>query len=253
MHKLTLEEKKALIFDIMKDIDRFCRENNIKYTISSGTLLGAVRHGGFIPWDDDADMFMLREDFDRFVKTYKSPKYHVLFNNRDKDEFFAAGYAKVSDPRTRGEYKNSKTSYGMYVDVFPLDAVPEDPREREKYMHRIMSIHNRLHHRQKKDIVSILKSYRHSLNWWWNRLDREVHSGTHADSPLVAHVVGTTNYRTVLPAKWFDSLKDIDFEGYKFLGFSDTHAYLSMVYGDDYMTPRQWSHEFTIYTKDASE
>ncbi len=98
--ELTIQEKQEIILGILKDIDRFCRDNDIPYSLSSGTLLGAVRHGGFIPWDDDADMFMLREDFDRFVKIYKSDKYHLLFNTRSDDEFFASGYAKVNDPDT---------------------------------------------------------------------------------------------------------------------------------------------------------
>ena len=249
MQELTLEEKKAIILDIMKDIDRFCRENGIRYTISSGTLLGAVRHGGFIPWDDDADMFMLREDFDRFVKIYRSDKYHLLFHNRSEGEFLMAGYAKVSDPETYVAGKNTMTSYGVYVDIFPLDSVPQDAETRKDYIHKVMSIHNRLHHRQKKDIVSILKSYRHSLSWWWERLDREVHNPEYADSPLAAHIVGTTNSRTVIDKSRFDTLREIPFEDYKFMAFSDTHSYLAMVFGEDYMTPKKWAHEYKIYRK----
>lgn len=247
MKELTIKEKHEIILEIMKDIDKFCRENDIPYTISAGTMLGAIRHGGFIPWDDDADLFMLREDFDRFVKIYKSPKYHLLFNTRGEKEFLASGYAKVSDPATRIEDNKTLTEYGVYVDIFPLDAVPEDPKEQHDFMHSIMSTHNRLHHRMKKDIVSIIKSYRHSLDWWWNKLDSQVHSGKYDDSPLVAQAIGTTNYRTVLEKSRFDSLVDIEFEGYKFLGFSDPHSYLVMLYGEDYMTPKKWAHNFRAF------
>lgn len=245
--ELTIEEKHAIILEIMKDIDKWCRENSLPYTISAGTMLGAIRHGGFIPWDDDADLFMLRKDFDRFVKEYKSDKYHLLFNKRTEKEFLAAGYAKVSDPTTEIYDPKSHTEYGVYVDIFPLDAVPEDPRERHEYMHTIMSAHNRLHHRQMKDIVSFIKAYRHSLDYWFNKCDALVHSGKHDDSPLVAQVIGTGNYRTVLEKSRFDSLVDIEFEGYKFLGFSDPHSYLTMLYGPDYMTPRRWAHNFIAY------
>ena len=88
---LTLEEKQEIILDQLKDVDRFCRENHIKYSIAYGTLLGAIRHGGFIPWDDDADICMLREDYDRFAASYKSEKYHMLqfcHNHEDKEVFF---------------------------------------------------------------------------------------------------------------------------------------------------------------------
>lgn len=244
---LTLEERHSIILDIMKDIDRFCRDNGIKYTISAGTMLGAVRHGGFIPWDDDADLFMLREDFDRFAKSYRSDKYHLLYNTRTKDEFLATGFIKISDPGTVVVDKTTRTSYGVYVDIFPLDAVPADPEEQHRYMHKLMSLHNRLYHRQQRDIVSFIKAYRHSLDWWWARLDSAVHSGEHDNSGWVAQAIGTNNYRTVLRRDVFDDLKDIEFEGYKFLGFSDPHSYLKMLYGPDYMTPVKWAHNETIY------
>lgn len=247
MKELTIKEKQEIILEIMIDIDKFCRENDIPYTLSSGTLLGAVRHGGFIPWDDDADLFMLREDFDRFVEIYRSPRYHLLYNTRNDKEFLASCYAKVSDPSTCVDNKKSLTNYGVYVDIFPLESVPEDPKERHEYMHRIMSTYNRLHHRQKKDIVSIIKSYRHPIDWWWNRCNELVHEGKYRDSPLAAHAIGTNNYRTVIEKKRFESLADIDFEGHRFLGFSDPHSYLEMVYGSDYMTPKRWAHNYTIY------
>lgn len=247
--ELTIKEKQQIILEIMKDIDRFCRANNIPYTLSSGTLLGAVRHGGFIPWDDDADMFMLREDFDRFVKTYKSDKYHLLFNTRSKDEFFASGYAKVNDPSTYIGESLTMTNHGIFVDIFPLDYVPDDPKERKEYMHRVMSLHNRIYHRQRKDLLSIIKSYRHPLDWWMNRMNEEVHNPAYAGNRLVAHIVGTTNYRTVIEKDRFKTLVDTPFEGYNFLGFKDTDSYLTMVYGPDYMKPKVWSHNTKVYMK----
>ena len=246
---LSLEERHDIILDIMKDIDSFCRSHDIKYTISAGTMLGAVRHGGFIPWDDDADLFMLREDFDRFAHIYKSDKYHLLYNTRKSDEFLATGFIKISDPDTVVKNNSTRTSYGVYVDIFPLDAVPAEPKSRHKYMHKLISLHNRLYHRQQKDIISYLKAYRHSLDWWWNKLDSEVHSGIYDDSGWVAQVIGTDNYRTVLKREVFDDLKDIEFESHKFLGFSDPHSYLSMLYGPDYMTPVKWAHNETIYRR----
>lgn len=248
-HELSIEEKHEIILEIMKDIDKFCRDNDIPYTISAGTMLGAVRHGGFIPWDDDADLFMLREDFDRFAREYKSKRYHLLYNTRTDDEFLATGFIKVSDPDTVVVDKTTRTSYGVYVDIFPLDDVPADPKEQHKYMHEIMSLHNRLYHRQQRDLISFIKAYRHSLDWWWNKLDSKVHSGEHADSGWVAQAIGTNNYRTVLRRDVFDNLKDIEFEGHKFLGFSDPHSYLEMLYGPDYMTPVKWNHNEVTFRK----
>lgn len=248
--ELSLKEKQQMILDIMKDIDKFCRANGIPYTLSSGTLLGAVRHGGFIPWDDDADMFMLRDDFDRFVKIYKSDKYTLVYNSNADEKKLPSGIAKIGDTSTYSKDSTGVLDFGVWVDVFPLESVPEDPKECRKFMHKIMSINNRIYHRRRHDLISILKSYRHSFAWWLRKLDKEVHNNPYTDSPLVAHAVGSNNYRTVIPRKWFDNLGEIKFEDHNFMAFRDTDAYLTIVYGPDYMTPRKWSHEVKIYRKD---
>lgn len=249
MTELTLREKQSLILEIMKDIDRFCRANNIPYTLSSGTLLGAVRHGGFIPWDDDADMFMLRKDFDRFVNSYHSDKYRLVYNFDNEDKLCPSGIAKVADVTTWSKDSTGRLDFGVWVDVFPLEAVPEDPDECKKFMHKIMSVNNRIYHRRRHDFISIIKSYRHSFSWWMRRLNDIVHNNPYEDSPLVAHAVGSDNYRTVIPRKWFDNLSTIHFEDYDFSAFSDPDSYLKIVYGPDYMVPKQWSHGVKIYKK----
>ena len=252
MEPINLEEKKKIILDIMTDIDEFCRENSIPYVISSGTLLGAVRHGGFIPWDDDADMFMLRKDFDRFIDTYKGRKYHVLYNTDNPDEFLKVGYAKISDPATKVLSRKTLVKFGVNVDLFPLDNVPDDPDERNRHMDKAMKIRRLLHHRQNKDFISYLISYHHSLEWWWNKCDEIIRNPKYNDSHLVAHILGARNKRTVFDRKWFENLKDIEFEGRIFKTFADTHSYLTMVYGD-YMTPpppeQQKGHVGEIYFK----
>ncbi len=247
--ELTIKEKHKLILEIMKDIDRFCRANDIPYTLSSGTLLGAVRHGGFIPWDDDADMFMLRDDFDRFINTYQSDKYKLVYNFENQDKASPSGIAKVADTSTCSKDRTGMLDYGVWVDVFPLESVPEDPKECKKFMHKIMSVNNRIYHRRHRDLISILKSYRHSFAWWMKKLDGIVHNNPYTDSPLVAHAVGSDNYRTVIPKKWFDDLGEIKFEDYMFKSFRDTDSYLKIVYGPDYMTPKKWSHDVKIYMK----
>ena len=82
------------------------------------------------------------------------------------------------------------------------------------------------------------------------KLDSIVQNNPYADSPLVAHAVGSDNYRTVIPRKWFENLGTRRFEDYDFMAFEDPDAYLKIVYGPDYMTPKKWSHEVKIYKKD---
>lgn len=115
--------------DMLVDFDRVCRENNIPYVLFGGSLLGAVRHHGYIPWDDDADIAMLREDYDKF-KSIASEKLDgkvCYFQDHDTDENYRWGYGKLR--RTGTEYvrvgqEHLKCKTGIFVDVFPMDDVP---------------------------------------------------------------------------------------------------------------------------------
>ena len=101
--QLTLRDVQMVSLEILLDVHEFCMKNGIRYFMSGGTLLGAVRHKGFIPWDDDVDIFMLRPDYDRFVASYHSDRYVLLTMENDKDYFLP--YAHVADmERTVIEY-----------------------------------------------------------------------------------------------------------------------------------------------------
>ncbi len=115
--------------DMLVELDRVCRENNINYRITGGTLLGAVRHKGFIPWDDDADVNMLREDYEKFKKiAYKLNPDICYFQDHDTDPEYRWGYGKIR--RTGTKYirvgqEHLKCKTGIFIDVFPLDNVPD--------------------------------------------------------------------------------------------------------------------------------
>ena len=248
---LSIGEKQEILFDILKDVDSFCRENGINYSISDGTMLGAVRHGGFIPWDDDADICMLREDFDRFAATYRSDKYHMLYKTATDEELFYGGFIKINDPTTiiKNNSEKNLTKFGVTLDIFPFDDVPEDTTLRKKYMHNIRRIDNRLYHSQKRDFISKLKSWRHSSDEWWAMLYDTVHNEKHKHSKLVGQSVCVRNDRVVLEKSMFDTIKDINFNGYNLRGFENYHTYLEFMFGADYMTPKRWNHDTVIYRK----
>ena len=251
---LTIKEKQDILFEMLKDVDAFCRANDIKYCISDGTMLGAVRHGGFIPWDDDSDICMLREDFDKFVATYKSDRFQMLYRTKTDDESFYFGFIKINDPSTyRAPHKHGTTKFGVTMDIFPFESVPEDAKERKKFMHKIRSTENRLFHKQKTDWFSRIKSSRHSLKGWCDKLDSLVHTGKYKDSKFVGQSMCIRNDNVVLPRKLFDNVVDIQFNGYPLRGFGDSHDYLTRMFGDDYMTPKKWAHDEVIFRKDLKD
>lgn len=130
MKEMTIKDIQEVSLDILKDIHRFCVENDIKYTLFGGTLIGAVRHKGFIPWDDDVDIAMPRPEYDKFVKTYESGKGYKLFCRERQGVNVFLAYARVCDmERTIVDdsvYPWTSEDKGVWVDVFPLDGAPSD-------------------------------------------------------------------------------------------------------------------------------
>ena len=138
MNEINLEELKAIQVEILDEVHRFCEANGIKYFLSSGTLIGAVRHKGYIPWDDDIDLYMLRSDYEDFLKEFnkKEENYRVVSLRTDKKCTIA--YAKVERLGTvLIEDVDHPMEQGVNIDIFPVDGVPDDVNARKKYFSRI--------------------------------------------------------------------------------------------------------------------
>ena len=134
MNELTLRELQNVSLGILKDVHTFCCENNIKYSVAYGTLIGAIRHKGFIPWDDDVDIVMPRSDYDRFCSEYTSEKYKLECAEHTEDYYLA--FARVFD--TQNTVSETlvpwhKSENGVWIDIFPIDYVLDDFLEFEKY------------------------------------------------------------------------------------------------------------------------
>ena len=123
MTEITLEEQKRIQLDILDDVAKFCESHNINYFLAYGTLLGAIRHKGYIPWDDDIDIIMPRPDYDRFMKSFdveSGSTFSTLCEVRDKG--YNCCFGKVHDKRTLYQEEYSRdSSFGVFIDVFPFD------------------------------------------------------------------------------------------------------------------------------------
>ena len=132
MKLLTQKELQQESLKILKEVHAYCKANGIRYSMAYGTLLGAVRHKGFIPWDDDIDIVMPREDYDRFCREYKSDRYELFCSARQPDAYVA--YARVADmrdteSRTYIPWNGTVQDQGVRIDVFPLDYAPDTEEE----------------------------------------------------------------------------------------------------------------------------
>lgn len=131
MKEMTRKEVQQVSLDILKDVHEFCVENNIHYSLSGGTLLGAIRHNGFIPWDDDIDIQLPRPEFDKLVNTYKSDKgYKIFYHELEGCEKMSYCNARVCDMKKTfvdsGILPWNTHESGIWIDILPCDGMPGD-------------------------------------------------------------------------------------------------------------------------------
>ena len=125
----TIEEMHSIELGILAAFDDFCRNNNLKYSLSYGTLIGAIRHNGFIPWDDDVDVWMPRDDYNKLLRLYenngKNSQYKIV-NGTTTPTYYRA-MSKLIDARTvLTEKKFEDGDIGVFIDIWPLDGLPSN-------------------------------------------------------------------------------------------------------------------------------
>ena len=131
MKPMTLEEVHDVLYDILVDIHEFCVDNNIKYSLAGGTLLGAIRHNGFIPWDDDIDIQLSRPEYEKFIHSYKSKKGYQLFSREiEGNEDLSIAFTRICEMEKTyvdtGELPWRNNPTGLWIDVVPIDGAPSN-------------------------------------------------------------------------------------------------------------------------------
>ncbi len=262
--ELTPREIQLVCTGILKKFDEICRENGLTYCAAGGTLLGAVRHHGFIPWDDDIDVNMPRADYERLLQLqYEDENYQIL-NYRYTDGYFHA-FTKMIDKRTEIiEPLRSEKSMGVFIDIFPVDYVGDYEKEAPKNVAKAWKNSNFWQHLG-SDIA-----YHKSLRPQY--LAKLVFRGAvypfrkrllyHFDTMFAAIpksdycanlILGTYGMRECFPSALWDDMIYLPFEDIEICSFRNYDAYLTALFGD-YMTPppenkRQSQHTFTAYRK----
>lgn len=136
MKQMSEEEIRRVQIQVLQEFRDFCEEHDITYSLCQGTLLGAIRHKGFVPWDDDIDVMMPRSDYERLLKLYKSNHYTLHHYSTCKPYIYS--YAKMSDNRTvMKEGKVYDCELGVNIDIFPIDALPDTESEYRKWIKKL--------------------------------------------------------------------------------------------------------------------
>lgn len=136
MKEMEINDIQKVSLDILKDIHEFCVDNNIKYTLFGGTLIGAVRHQGFIPWDDDVDIAMPRPEYDKFIRLYQSKRGYELFAREKQGKDVLLAFARVCDMEETFVDASlipwNTRNTGIWIDIFPLDGAKSDFKKAKK-------------------------------------------------------------------------------------------------------------------------
>lgn len=139
MKIIDRNECKKIQLDILDEIVNICDRNSLQYYLSYGSLLGAVRHKGFIPWDDDIDICLFRKDYEQLIKILKSKKDNDIpvwldIIDGDVSEYYYT-FAKAVDSRTIAKMEDNLTDHGIWIDIFPLDNLPDNQLLRGLFLH----------------------------------------------------------------------------------------------------------------------
>ena len=246
-----MEILKHIELDIFKNYIYICEKYKLRYYILGGTALGAVRHKGFIPWDDDIDVGMPRYDYEKFLEVAPKelPEYLFLQTNIT-DKNYPLNFAKIRNSNTsfiETRTQNIKMNHGIYIDVFPLDGYPSfkaiaKMRQTldivisksikniffyEKHIKKTLAGHI-------NDIIShvFFKDYRKAVKL----RDKLLKKYDYEKCDIVANYCGAWGLKEVMPKSYFGNGTIGEFEGLKVMLPYDYDKYLTSLYGD-YMTP----------------
>jgi lipopolysaccharide cholinephosphotransferase len=244
--------------EILRVIDTFCKKNGIQYSLYAGTLLGAVRHEGFIPWDDDLDICMERSEYERFLREWEEqrPEGYIL-QNKENTPAFTQSFSKIRKEHTtflQYEWERGRYHTGIFVDVFPIDRLPGNGIRKLKF--RMVGVHYQL---LTREFVPPKASLPVKIASWLilagsplrsrQRLrekDLAYLTAFHDDENQMIAIETLRTLRQPLPPNMMDGYSECCFEGSSFPVIENWDAYLRCKFGD-YMTlppesERAWKH-----------
>jgi lipopolysaccharide cholinephosphotransferase len=253
-----LRHMQKLEVEMMCELDRVCRLHDINYVIYGGTLLGAVRHQGFIPWDDDMDVAMLREDFEKFKKYTSELNPDIcFFQDHDTDSEYIWGHAKLRRTGTRfvrAGQEHLKYKDGVFIDVIPMDDVPKSLlgqiiMDFDCFLLRKI-LWSRVAVKNEKGFKKLVYSALHlvPVEYVFKRY-KSYHKKSKNSNPnnirilslpsLGKFYVKTNPFSQKFswPKKWILERKEYDFDGEKFYGSLDADGFLKYEYNDYMMLP----------------
>ena len=269
MNQISTEQYKKIATEIMIYIDKLCRKNNITYYLAYGTLLGAVRHGGFIPWDDDIDIIMDRENFNRFcdaVKEDNNKVYKLMWLTESRD--YDLPLPKMIDTRTEliQDGRKSSIKLGVWVDIIIMDDIPDNPKK-QKYILKKFDFYQRCwnfsqytcYSKKISNLKELLyDSFMKILTlpgsrFWANKLNNAAQKYNGKGYKSYAELTFAVGKHKAWKKRWLGTGSEINFDNNKFFAPENHHEYLTYAYGNYMELPpeekRICHHHYSVYYK----
>jgi len=270
LQKITdADQYKQMLVPILGDIDKYCEAHKIRYCLEGGSLIGVVRHKGFIPWDDDIDIMMPRVDYEKFINGYHSEndRYYVISAENNKNYYLP--FAKVCDRNTvLLEDMNKPYPIGAFVDVFPFDYFPSLKEAEKMYAsmrkyYSILLIKNLKWNENRRLIKNCLLYLGKIVFVFRNRNDlakkitriSSIYSepDTGAEGYYAPAVFPIYGGRNILPVAWFEKLIKAEFEDIHVCIPQEYDQILTRIYGNYMQLPpeseRVSTHGFDVWIK----
>lgn len=269
--KITdLNEIKQIEINILDQIVSVCEKYNLKYILAYGTLLGAIRHNGFIPWDDDIDIIMPRNDYNKLIEIWKDDKYILVECMKNKDYIYP--FAKVYDNDTILEETivDNSTKLGIYVDIFPCDAIKGTKEESIKFFKkcelvekmRLYSVNpyeKILNKDKKKNLgrkfiwVCLRKIGPARFSRYFTKIVQKYEFN---DVSYVGCICNRHYEKQIVPKELFEELIDVKFENKLYKAPKNYDLMLTRIYGDYMKLPpieeRHLAHAFNAWKCDRN-
>lgn len=234
-----LRKAQIIMLDMLKDIDRVCRENNIEYCLDGGTLLGAARHKGFIPWDDDLDIVMMRDEYDKFINIFSRElghKYDIETNIIKKD--YIVPWTKIFNRENFVIYnRDIDINKGIFIDIFPLDYYDESSRV-VRWIENILKeekVSNNIIHKITNKIIHRIQYYMiNKFPLIYKRIASNIIKNTNKKSELIGIGKEVIRFKFYFNKDTIFPLREIEFEGLSFLAPNNIEKYLEINYGKDW-------------------